>query len=86
MELKKTAATRAAIPQANYVDPILRRSEVLHVTGVSRATLYRMLKAGNFPRPVELTENTVGWLQSSVKTWIESRPKVNANGPGNEDE
>ena len=72
--LKATPASHFAIPQSHFVYPLLRRAEVLVVTGISRATLYRLIKAGTFPRSVDLTEGAVGWRQSDVKKWIEDRP------------
>lgn len=55
------------------IDRILRRPEVEEVVGLSRATIYRMIERGDFPRPVQLGAKAVGWRQSVVEGWLESR-------------
>lgn len=56
---------------------ILRRPEVEHVTGLSRATLYRLIAAGEFPASVRLTAgNAVGWQEAKVRAWLASREPV----------
>lgn len=52
---------------------ILRLKEVLARTGVSRPSIYRWIKAGEFPAPVQLGPNSVGWRDTDVQAWIESR-------------
>lgn len=54
------------------LDRILRRPELLAVTGLSSATLYRWIAEKRFPRPVRLGSNSVGWRASAVQAWIES--------------
>ncbi len=36
----------------------------------SRATLWRMVKAGAFPAPVKLSERTTAWPTAEVKKWM----------------
>ena len=55
-------------------DRILRLPEVLARTGLARTTLWRMERRGEFPARRQITGNTVGWLESEVSEWIESRP------------
>lgn len=63
-------------PSAGF-DPseyrIMRRREVERVTGISRSSLYRLLSMGTFPRPVQLSPNTVGWLAIEVHGWLAER-------------
>lgn len=51
----------------------LRRPEVEAITGLSRSTLYDMMNRGEFPRPVRLTRKAVGWPESKITEWLESR-------------
>lgn len=51
----------------------IRLPEVLNVTGLSRASVYRLEKAGLFPRRLKLTENTVAWKLTDIRAWMESR-------------
>ena len=53
---------------------LIKRQAVLERCAVSRATLYRMVAAGTFPRPVSLTGGrAVAWLHHDVEAWIASR-------------
>ena len=44
----------------------------------SRTTLWRKVRAGDFPPPRALSENRKGWLESEVLSWVESRPVADA--------
>src|SRR5262249_48555906 len=54
-------------------DRFLRSDEVLTRTGVSRTTIWRLERSGNFPARRRLSPNTVGWRESEVEEWIASR-------------
>lgn len=51
---------------------ILRIDEVLHVTGMSRATIYRKVAAKAFPAPVRLAPQTVGWREQDIEAWMDA--------------
>ena len=51
----------------------LRPRQVLEMIGVSRTTLWRMVQAGHFPRPVYITERNRGYLLESVEAWMTAR-------------
>jgi prophage regulatory protein len=56
--------------------------EVVQMVGVSRTTLWRMVQAGAFPRPVQITERNRGYLLDDVQTWMEARlERLPARGP-----
>lgn len=50
-------------------DRILRLNTVLDRTGLSRATLYRKVRQGTFPRQVRIAERCVGWRESAITDW-----------------
>lgn len=52
---------------------IIRKPELLSKIGLSDATIYRMEKAGRFPKRMQLGGNSVGWVESEVVEWVESR-------------
>jgi prophage regulatory protein len=54
-------------------DRILRRPEVERLTGLSRATIYRQVQAGNFPAPIKLTARLIGWRYGVIAEWIQTR-------------
>lgn len=61
-------------------DRLLRRREVEHRTGLPRSTLYDLVAAGDFPRPIRLTKTTVAWPESVVSAWIDDRIARSAGG------
>jgi prophage regulatory protein len=68
-------------PKSKHVSPaatprLLGVHAVLDLLSLSRATLYSMVKAGQFPKPVQVTENRVAWREREVRDWIESRETV----------
>ena len=61
------------------MDRMLRIPEVVEVTGLSRTTIWRRVKSGDFPPPVRLgslATRSVGWPESQVKQWLDSRPEL----------
>jgi len=48
---------------------VIKIAEVSYQTGLSRATIYREIKAGNFPKQLQLSPHRVGWLQCEIDTW-----------------
>jgi prophage regulatory protein len=62
------------------MDGYLRLPPVKATTGLSKATLYRLMDEGHFPRPYSLGARAVGWLASEVEAWVKSR---RAMGPKN---
>lgn len=50
--------------------------EVRERTGLSRATVWRYERAGQFPARVQLTANRVGWRSDELATWIANRRRV----------
>ena len=54
-------------------DRLMRRPEVLRVTGLSRSSLYRLIASGHFSPPVSLGPNTVAWAATKVHSWIAER-------------
>ena len=53
---------------------LMRRSEVEAAVGLSAATLYRLMSAGSFPRPIRVGAQAVRWRAEDVLAWIASRP------------
>ncbi|TCM18693.1 AlpA family transcriptional regulator [Novosphingobium sp. PhB165] len=51
-------------------DRFLRLDTVLKRTGLSRATLYRKVQSGTFPKQVRIAERCCGWRESAVTEWM----------------
>lgn len=55
---------------------ILRRRDVERLTGLSKASIYRKMRAGTFPLPLKLGERAVAWRADEIHDWITSRPRA----------
>jgi predicted DNA-binding transcriptional regulator AlpA len=44
-------------------------------TGKSRVQIWRDIRAGRFPAPVELGPNSIGWYRNEIDAWITGRPR-----------
>ena len=47
----------------------VRLNAVLQRSGLSRATLYRKISDGTFPRQIRLSSRAVGWRNDDIDTW-----------------
>jgi prophage regulatory protein len=52
---------------------ILRRPKVQERTGLSRSTIYDLMRKGLFPKPIALGPRSKGWVSSEITSWIEER-------------
>ena len=51
----------------------LRLPEVKSVTGLSKSSLYALIRANSFPAPIQLGPRTVAWVRSEIKQWAAER-------------
>ena len=51
----------------------LRQRQVIERVGYSPMHIWRLEKAGKFPRRVKLGPNSVGWVSTEIDAWIEAR-------------
>jgi prophage regulatory protein len=54
-------------------EKFLRLPEVRNRVPYSRATIYRLISSGEFPRPYSLGARAVAWRESEISAWIEDR-------------
>jgi prophage regulatory protein len=55
-------------------DLILTVRDVVRRTTISRAQIYRMMATGDFPQPLVLSKQRIGWRESEITRWMETRP------------
>lgn len=51
----------------------LRRAQVVQKTGISQATVFRLERAGDFPRHFLLTPRCAVWFEDEIDAWLEER-------------
>jgi len=54
-------------------DAIIREPECQALTRLSRATRWRLERAGLFPKKRQLSPGCNGWLRSEIDAWIAER-------------
>ena len=59
-----------------YEERLLRRQEVEVKTGLARSTIYRLMRAGEFPEPLKLGPRAVRWRATEIESWIAERPRA----------
>lgn len=55
------------------ISKIVRLRTIREWTGLSRSTIYLMMKTGSFPKSISLGARSVGWLESDIQAWVDSR-------------
>jgi prophage regulatory protein len=59
-----------------FDSPYQTRQQVEKLIKVSRPTLYRWMKAGDFPKPVHMGSNMVRWKASDIEKWLAEKEAV----------
>jgi len=62
-----------SVSPGDLEDRILPWSQVKVISGLSRTTVWRLQKTGDFPAAVQMSPNRVGWWQSEILAWRRSR-------------
>lgn len=62
-------------PQAEEIT-FLRLPQVRTITGLSKSSLYALIRANSFPAPVRLGPRTVAWVRSEVTGWAVERAQA----------
>ncbi|MBF0877620.1 AlpA family phage regulatory protein [Gluconobacter cerevisiae] len=56
------------------LDQLLTAQEVADKLRTTPSNLYRKIKAGRFPAPIQLSVRCVRWRESDVARWLNSLP------------
>lgn len=52
---------------------IMRKPEVIKMTGLSGTTLWRLEKEGEFPKKIQLSKRLIGWSEADIQEWIDNK-------------
>lgn len=52
-------------------EQLIRLPKVMVKTGSARATIYKRIAEGTFPKQVNLGPRSVAWIESEVDAWIQ---------------
>ncbi len=71
-------SVNSSMPTRKYIRP----QELAIMLAVHRTTLWRWVRDGHLPRPVQLGPNTVAWDSVEIDAWLAARAEANAHGAG----
>jgi len=80
MELDAHVNRRELGPQTVAMPAFFRMADVIRITALSRATVYRRIAEGKFPPPVHLGGRASGWPRAALQRWIDD-PDGYSNSP-----
>lgn len=52
---------------------LIRPREAMRRCGIGRSTMWKMIKDGDFPKPVRITRRTVGFVEAEINDWVQQR-------------
>jgi prophage regulatory protein len=55
----------------------LRVSALAPRLGISKNTIWRLVREGKFPKPIKLSEKVTVWKADDVLTWLASKERKN---------
>ena len=59
---------------------IVKINAVKQQTHLSVASIYRLAKQGDFPKPIKLTERSSAWSLEEIHSWIEEKKDARHGG------
>lgn len=65
---KETPSLRPTSP-----NDLIRREEVIDMVGLSRSTIYTLMKNSEFPLSIKLSERSVAWRRGDIQNWINDK-------------
>lgn len=52
---------------------IVKLSQVKGIAPLSPSTIYRLMKKGDFPKQIKLSERSSGWVLEEIEQWVEEK-------------
>ena len=72
-EAMSEIAAEAQVPDRARSLKLLRFPAVRERTGLSRSTIWRLEREGEFPKHRRISSNVVAWVEDEVLSWIHSK-------------
>ena len=55
---------------------LLSLKGVIEITSLSKSSIYRLVRGGQFPKPQRITVGRVAWRDDVISQWVESNTSV----------
>lgn len=70
--MASTSEERRAFARASSLH-LVRMPEVKAICGLSRSSIYLLIRDGHFPPSVAISGRARGWIRHEVETWVAQR-------------
>jgi prophage regulatory protein len=78
-DLMTTDFKKGRSEQARQWEPrIVSPRAATEMTGLSRTTIWRLRRAGQFPKPIQISAGRVGFLIEEIESWIAQKRRDRA--------
>jgi len=74
-KIKAPEPAKKAEPIVTSEGRIIRFKELKKIVGLSRPTIWRMMRDGRFPKSRSLSNRAVGWLDTEIYEWMGAERK-----------
>ena len=61
-------------------DQLMNAKQVAALVNLSYPTLFRMMKRGEFPKPLQVSPRNVRWLETEIAEWQQNCPRNSGEG------
>lgn len=52
---------------------LIRIDTLTHMVGLSKSTIYNLIRSNQFPPPIKIGDRAVAWSESEVNDWISNK-------------
>lgn len=59
--------------QADLSISLVRTKQLCAELGISRTTLWRLVKSGDFPAPIQIGKNSIAWRRQVISDYLDSK-------------
>jgi prophage regulatory protein len=66
-------ATATPAPAEAKPDRLIRLEELETLVSLKKSSIYSLMKAGKFVKPIRLSSRCTAWSLNSVQAWIQAR-------------
>lgn len=57
----------------NTAPRLISRKQVEIITSLSRSSIYLLMSQGRFPKPIQIGDQRVAWVNAEINAWVEER-------------
>ena len=57
-------------------DSLVRWRQVHQIVGISRTSVWRLEREGQFPKRRHISKRAVGWSEKEIQKWLKERPQA----------